>query len=118
MVIGSAGPKLAPPALVLVVDEEQGVVLAAGDLANDHVVEDVLELGWLNDSVLVLVAKTKLSLVGVAAAEDLVLICDEDRVTTASLKILDLFAVKGFLRNSLGLPDVLHCASMLALNQT
>ena len=54
------------------------MVLAAGDLADDHVVEIALKLGWFDNSVPVVFSESELSLVGVAAAKNFILIRYKD----------------------------------------
>lgn len=86
------------------------MVLAARDLAYDHVIKNTLKLGRFDYSVSVVVSEAKLTLVGVAAAENFILIRHEDRMATSSLQILDLFSAEGFLGDQFGLPDVFHCS--------
>jgi len=100
-VVGTAGPKLTATIFTLVVDEEHRVVLAAGDLADVHVLEGVLDQGWFDHSVPVRVTKAQLALVCVTAAIDFVLIGDEDRVATPSLQVLDACTSECLLRDCL-----------------
>ena len=109
-VVGSAGPQLSSVALTFVVHEEERVVLAAGHLPDVDVLEGVCNLGWLNDTVAVGIAESKLALIRVAAAKDFILIGHEDRVAAAGLQILDTLAIEGFLRDRLGCKHVLQAA--------
>ena len=99
--IGTTSPELASVRVTRVVHEEQSVIFAASDLVNIHVNKTALDLIWLYNSVSVWITKAQLALIGISTAKDLILVCNKDWVSTASLHIFNTFITELLLFNPL-----------------
>ena len=106
-IVSSTSPKLASVRLKLIVHQEERVVLATSHFLNHHIVQRVLNLSWLDNSVSICIPKTQLALIRISTAENFVTHGHKDRVPAASLNVLDRFASKGLHTEQLRLVHVL-----------
>ena len=87
-VVRTAAPKLTPIIFNRVIHKEERVILATGDRVELHSFQRVFNFSWLDDSVTVLIAKAKLTLISVSAAIGAIRLRHEYRVSTARTQIL------------------------------
>ena len=69
------------------------MILATGNFSDMHVGEPGNQ-GWKHDSVFHIASEAKLALVGIAAAEDLIVHCDKDGMSASRLKVLHWFVIE------------------------